>query len=201
MSFPVKQTTTLYFQLQSIPLMDSDAMLANPLPKSFGQLYRANMPTLRAEEHIPVCMQKLRDKNIKHIYLLCSDAECETYAKRNLRELYLNEGFKVVQFPVVDGGAWEQNEFNEKVHELFNLLFAGDNVVVHCKQGIARTGTIISAVASKVLGMTGDDAMGYTGQRFTNSHGKPIPFPHFLAPAQANLVRNFARDGAKVAGT
>jgi len=161
-----------------------------PLPEYFGQLYRAQMPLgIGGEEtKITAAIKELKDAKITRVFLLCSDSECEDSwnAGINLRKLYTKHGIKVIHFPVKDFGAWPQDEFNKEVHKLHNLLMQGFNVAVHCKGGIGRTGTIISALASKVLNLTGDKAIEYTRK---HSHPSSVE-----TSKQRALVASFAGD-------
>jgi atypical dual specificity phosphatase len=129
------------------------------LPK--GHLFRAQMPVGIARNP-EKGISELKTAGITRLFLLCSAKECEATVGTDLIKLYSDHGIKVVHFPIKDFGAWDQEEFNQKVHQLHCHLLQGDNVAVHCKAGIGRTGTMIAALVGKVLKIDGAKAIEYT---------------------------------------
>jgi protein-tyrosine phosphatase len=168
----------------------SGELQGNPLPKHFGKLYRAQMPR-GLSGSLEKGIQELKDKKITRIFLLCQDEECNRATGLELRKFYSERGIKVVYFPVKDFGAWNQQEFNQKVNQLYCHLLEGDNIAVHCMGGIGRTGTIIAAVAAKVLQMDGLQA-----KAFVRKYSHPTSVE---TKAQEELICNFAKKKVLVA--
>jgi protein-tyrosine phosphatase len=145
-----------------------------------GKLFRGKMPVNGQQ-----AIKELNDAKITTIFLLCSDKECRVVCGTDLGKLYAENGVNVVHFPVADFGAWPQDEFNKKIHQLYCRLMQGENVLVHCRGGIGRTGSVIAAVSSKILKMDGESAIDYA-----RKHSHPYSVE---TKEQKSLVENFAK--------
>jgi hypothetical protein len=71
--------------------------------KQPGRIFRSPMPFGKYDRE-GVIYQAYRDHNISVIVLLAEDHECKEKAGRDLKALYVQDGFRVVHLPIVDFG-------------------------------------------------------------------------------------------------
>lgn len=88
----------------------------------------------RSEEHLHSAYQS----GIRAIVNLCS--ECY-----DLHEAERGSDFEVYYLPIPDEGAPELNELEEIIDWINGQIESGNPVLVHCRYGIGRTGTIVLA--------------------------------------------------------
>lgn len=76
---------------------------------------------------------------------LLSDAELADLGIANLAWVAHTRGMRTWQLPVVDGGVPDQpNQIVHLVQGTLAVLDAGDNVVVHCRGGLGRSGLFVA---------------------------------------------------------
>ena len=100
-------------------------------------------------------------------------------------------GIKFLSFPIPDRQVpGSESEMAAAIEKLSGALSAGDNVVVHCRQGIGRSG-LIAACLLVSSGARADAAFG----QLTETRGVPIP----ETDEQRRWVDSFAAElaGAK----
>ena len=68
-----------------------------------GRIFRSPMPFGIYDQN-GVVYETFRRHNISMIVLLAEDNECQEKAGRDLRQLYIQDGFKVLHLPIVDFG-------------------------------------------------------------------------------------------------
>ncbi|MBI5166672.1 MAG: dual specificity protein phosphatase family protein, partial [candidate division NC10 bacterium] len=98
------------------------------------------------------------------IVLLAEDEECLRKAGRNLRTLYIQEGFKVVHLPIPDFGVPSKEDLEHVVKITVEHARAGRNIAIHCSAGIGRTGLFAAYLAKQVLGLSGEEAINWIRQ-------------------------------------
>lgn len=88
----------------------------------------------RCEDHL----QFIHRAGVKAIVNLC--AECY-----DLHEVEKNSGFEVYHLPIADEEAPDINDLDEVIGWMSRQIKSGNPVLVHCRYGIGRTGTIVLA--------------------------------------------------------
>ncbi len=87
-------------------------------------------------------LETIRKADIQVILNLC--AECN-----ELHEAERKSGFLVYWLPIFDGLAPEMDELDEAVTWMKEQIDQGRKVLVHCRFGVGRTGTVIAAYLLK----------------------------------------------------
>ena len=91
--------------------------------------------------HAPMSYAELddiRDQGIDAIVNLCEEF-CD------LHELEEKSGFEVFYLPITDERAPEMEEMEKGLEWIDEAMYLGKKVLVHCKHGIGRTGTFVTA--------------------------------------------------------
>lgn len=91
--------------------------------------------------HAPMSYAELddiRDQGIDAIVNLCEEF-CD------LHELEENSGFEVFYLPITDERAPKMEEMEKGLEWIDEAMYLGKKVLVHCKHGIGRTGTFVTA--------------------------------------------------------
>ncbi len=91
--------------------------------------------------HAPMSMaqlQSLREQGITCILNLCGEF-CE------LHEIEAEEGFEVYYLPVEDEQAPDPMALEKALEWLDEGIYLGKKVLIHCRHGIGRTGTVLNA--------------------------------------------------------
>jgi len=102
---------------------------------------------------------RFREAQIAVVVLLASDAECLHKTGRNLRALYLAEGFQVLYLPIADFSVPTRDDLEQAVHHTIACAQAGQHIVIHCAAGIGRTGLFTVYLAKRCLGLSGAEAL------------------------------------------
>ncbi len=87
-------------------------------------------------------LQKIKDDNIKIIVCLLEWSEMFSLNIADYPKRAQAEGFLFYHLPIPDRGAPNQKEVNILIPILIRHLSAGRNVLVHCRGGLGRAGTI-----------------------------------------------------------
>jgi hypothetical protein len=83
-------------------------------------------------------LEYLRRQGISAILNLCAEF-CD------LHWIEADQGFEVYYFPIPDEEAPDLNELEKALDWLDECLYLGKKVLVHCRYGIGRTGTVVNA--------------------------------------------------------
>lgn len=143
-----------------------------------GRVFRSPMPFGPYDLHGAVYDQWC-EAQIAVVVLLASDAECLHKTGRNLRALYLKEGFQVLYLAIPDFSVPIRDDLEQAVQQTMTYAQAGRHIVVHCSAGIGRTGLFMAYLAKRCLGLSGAEALQWV-RRF-------IPYA-VETPAQQRLV-------------
>jgi Fe-S-cluster containining protein len=128
--------------------------------------------------HAPMSYDELdhiKAQGIDAIVNLCGEF-------RDLHEIERESGFEVYFLPIVDESAPDMAEMEKGLHWLDEAIYLGKKVLVHCRHGIGRTGTFVTAyllrrglgmkMADKVLQHTKAAPANYSQWRFLKKYGK-----------------------------
>jgi hypothetical protein len=83
-------------------------------------------------------IDEIKSNGIGAVLNLC--AECY-----DLHEIEYAAGFDVHWLPVPDEDAPELDDANEAIDWMASILAKGEKIFVHCRYGIGRTGTLVTA--------------------------------------------------------
>lgn len=139
--------------------MDQERLLTE-LPFGLpGQIFRSPMPygTYDSDGR---ALGEFQLAGITTIVMLASDNECMLKAGRNLRQLYADQGYKIIYFPIEDFSTPPSlEELNKTINEVLECVHNGENGVIHCSAGIGRTGLFTACLATRVLNCSADEAV------------------------------------------
>ncbi|HBI14977.1 MAG TPA: protein phosphatase [Desulfobulbaceae bacterium] len=100
----------------------------------------------------------------------------------DLHEIEQQSGFEVYFLPIADESAPDMAEMEKGLHWLDEAIYLGKKVLVHCRHGIGRTGTFVTAyllrrglgmnMADKVLRHSKATPANYSQWRFLKKYGK-----------------------------
>ncbi len=129
----------------------------NGLP---GAIYGCPMPydTSNRSHQIYDEMKRL---NIQVIVMLVSDQEALYKSGRDLRAMYLEDGFRVIQLPIPDFDVPSRPALEQAVQETLHSAQQGKNIAVHCYAGKGRTGLFMAALVMESMHICGKDAIAW----------------------------------------
>ena len=142
--------------------------------------------------HAPMSYAELddiRDQGIDAIVNLC-----EEYC--DLHELEENSGFEVFYLPITDERAPKMEEMEKGLEWIDEAMYLGKKVLVHCKHGVGRTGTFVTAYllrrgmglkkAEKLLKKTRANPTNFTQWWLLRKFGKKEGTLKITEPSAAN---------------
>ena len=135
-------------------------MLMTELP--FGQpgrIFRSPMPFGKKYDPEGLVYQAYRDNEVSVIVLLAEDHECKEKAGRDLKALYVQDGFTVVHLPIVDFGIPSPQALCVALEDTVRETQSGRHIVIHCSAGIGRTGLFTACLAKVLLKLPGEQAI------------------------------------------
>jgi len=132
-----------------------------------GKVFRSQMPFGHFDPAEEV-YEEFERAEIDIIVLLVEESEYRRITGRDLKSLYIKDGYEVIHFPILDFSVPAREELVPVVEKAVSLAGQGKNMVVHCHAGIGRAGLFLAAMAKKALGLSGEEAI-----RFVRSH---VPF-------------------------
>jgi len=133
-----------------------------------GRIFRSPMPFSVYDPRGDSLLQFKREKG-SLIVLLAEEEECMERTGRNLKSLYLQEGFQVIHLPIPDFDVPLKEDLEEAVKKTLKQAQAGQNIVIHCHAGLGRTGLFVAYVAKQVLGLSSEEAIHWTRKYIPNA--------------------------------
>ena len=117
------------------------------------------------------------------VSLLKLEEEREFSLENEEREAQ-TQGLEFISLPITDRGVPDaETELTSTVERLDGILSAGRNVVVHCRQGIGRTG-LLAACLLISRGLLPEDAI----RTLSAARGAPVP----ETPEQRRWIDHYA---------
>ncbi len=120
-------------------------------------------------------LDSIRDQGISAIVNLCGEY-CD------LHEIEENSGFDVYYLPIPDESAPDMEALEKALEWMDEAFYLGKKVLVHCRHGIGRTGTLITAyllrrglgmkAATRTLKKTRSNPTNYSQWRLLKKYGK-----------------------------
>ena len=136
-------------------------MLITELPFGLaGKVFASPMP-FGLYDNEGAALNEFRENHVSVIVLLVEDVECLQKAKRNLYDLYLEQGFRVIHLPIADFSIPSAQELVHAVNATIEFAKGGRTVAIHCSGGIGRTGTFAACMAKKLFNLPGDQAIAW----------------------------------------
>ncbi|MFH1217336.1 MAG: dual specificity protein phosphatase [Pseudomonadota bacterium] len=120
-------------------------------------------------------LDHIKSQGIDAIVNLCGEF-CD------LHEIEQDSGFEVYFLPIPDESTPDMNEMEKGLHWLDEAIYLGKKVLVHCRHGIGRTGTFVTAyllrrglgmkMAEKTLKNTKATPASFSQWRLLKKYGK-----------------------------
>jgi len=115
-------------------------------------------------------LRNWRHAGVDTVVSLLDPDEEESLELQSENKLSQQNGISFRSFPIQDRGVPRPSEAVDLIQQLDSELSAGRNVVVHCRQGIGRSGLIASGLLV-AKGLSPEDAK----HRVTSARKVPIP--------------------------
>lgn len=87
----------------------------------------------------------LKDSGCNHLVTLVEGFELDLMRVQDLGEKVIAAGINWIHYPIVDGSVPE-SRFDELRRELSSYLENGEKVIVHCRGGLGRAGTLATTL-------------------------------------------------------
>lgn len=126
-----------------------------------GRIFRSPMPFSVYDPRGDSLLQFKREKG-SLIVLLAEDEEYMERTGRNLKALYLQEGFQVIHLPIPDFNVPSKEDLEEAIKKTAEHAQVGKNILIHCHAGLGRTGLFVAYLAKRVLGLSSEEAIHWT---------------------------------------
>ena len=125
-------------------------------------------------------LESLKEQGIDGIINLCGEF-CD------LHEIEKKAGFEVYYMPIADEEAPELMELENALEWLDESIYLGKKVLIHCRHGIGRTGTVLNAYLLR-------RGLGHklAGQKMKGLRSKPVNFSQWWT------IRKYGRKSGRL---
>ncbi len=124
-----------------------------------GHVFRSPMPFGHFDRGGDT-LALFRQNGVQLVVMLVEEEEHHRLSGRDLKALYAEEGFEVLNFPISDYGVPKDRQaFEGAVASVLAEVRGGKNIVIHCFAGVGRTGIFLAAMAQDALGKGGEEAI------------------------------------------
>lgn len=131
-----------------------------------GKLFTWAMPKgATPENKSPLSV--LKTNQIARVFLIAPEEDWYQESGQDqftLKELYESEGIKVTYLPIKNGQTCKVEEMVALTGEMEESLKAGENIVLHCRQGMGRTALVVACLASTLLSISDYEAKQFAYQ-------------------------------------
>jgi predicted protein tyrosine phosphatase len=103
-------------------------------------------------DHLAEVLDDLRANGVTHLLSMLPGAEADALGMRREAELCAARDMVFLSHPIADFGLPEQSGFAKLIAQVTELLQGGQNVAVHCRAGIGRSG-MVAACSLVALGL------------------------------------------------
>ena len=129
------------------------------------------MPRPRGGDWLGDEIHSLKSSGVDAVVSLLERAEIEELEIAEEESLCEANGISFISFPIPDRHVPPtKGEALEFARSLANLLQSGKSVVIHCRQGVGRSG-LIAACVMVLMGVTVDEAF----EKIERARGCPVP--------------------------
>ena len=156
-----------------------------------GEVWRSPLPKVSPGK--TGLLDTLVSKKFTEIVLLLEDVECQMYTRMNLREAYLEKGFKVIHFPIPDYDVPKMEDMRETVRKIVDHANAGAKILIHCVGGQGRTGTVLGCIARHQLGLNGNEAIKFVREAIETGEQQEF-ICNFIEEQKQPLIVDERRD-------
>jgi protein-tyrosine phosphatase len=143
-------------------VVDIAYIVANPAnPNLRGRLSVSMSPGKKDSKwnrNLQLDLNAIKASGVQVIVCLLEWAEMRTLGISDYPRKAQESGFLFYHLPIRDRGVPQQREINVLVPILVQHLAAGQNILVHCRVGLGRAGTICACCLSH-FGYEGDNAI------------------------------------------
>lgn len=112
-------------------------------------------------DHAEDVYEEYKRLGIEVIIMLSEEYEYRQITGRDLKNLYTEDGYDVLHFPILDFSVPSREDLEPVVERAIQLAKEGRNIVVHCHAGVGRSGIFLATMARKVLGFSGEEAIDW----------------------------------------
>ena len=152
-----------------------------------GAIYRSPMPFSQFDRGLSA-WDEIQAAGVEMIVMLSSEAEAHRETGRDLPGMYAAEGIEVIALPIPDYSVPETGALGPALAAAEDGLRAGKSIVVHCLGGIGRTGLFAAVLAGRLLGMGGDEAIGWVRSALPEA---------VETPGQEQFIHTYLRPDSK----
>lgn len=125
-----------------------------------AKIYRSPQPNVSRTNLS--ALDSLKAQGITHIVLLQTDKETQARTGLILSQVYPQQGFKVIHLSIPDFQVPTLNDFSKTIDNIIDVASDPKNgILMHCAGGIGRTGTVAAGLVSRVLKLSGPDAIAW----------------------------------------
>lgn len=129
-------------------------MPLNELPLNLaGRVYASPMPFGEFDPR-GEALTAFKAKKITLIVMLTEDHENLLRSKRDLKNFFIGEGYKVMHIPILDFSVPLKEELEPAVTSAVKKARDGTNVAIHCHAGMGRTGIFAACMAKEHFGLS-----------------------------------------------